>query len=312
MNVTFKIFRFDPSKDGEPYYKNYMLDIDKGTTILDCLNEIKWHQDGSLTYRRSCRSAVCGTCAVTVNHHARLACKTQVVDIISIYNTKEILIEPLKNHEVIRDLVVNKDMFWDGLKKMKPWLLPEEKSVFKKPHKMLPEQVAELEKSIDCIMCGICNATCDIVAVNPKYIGPCALTKAYRFIEDNRDTCKIERLKIVNKNGLWDCTHSYGCVERCPKKVEPAHAISCLRAIVLEQKVGFNPGTRHAEIFTKGIKWYGKPHEVLLLAFTRLLATILVLPLGIKLFIHGKFPEMFPKKIKKHKDIKEIYKAYNQ
>lgn len=309
MKATFKVFRFDPSQDKEPWYKSYPLDVDKGTTVLDGLNLIKWRQDGTLAYRRSCRSAICGICAVRINKRERLACKTQVIDILSKDNAKEILIEPLQNLEVIKDLVVNRDKFWDGVKKIKPWLLPEEGSGFKKPHRMLPEQVEELEKTTDCIMCGICDSTCDMMAVNPDFIGPCALTKAYRFIEDPRDTVKAERLAIASKNGLWHCAHSYGCVERCPKNVEPAHAIACLRAVALEQKSGSSPGIRHAEVFTKSMKRYGQPHEVLLLAFTRLLASIKDLPMGLKFFIHGKFPEIFPKKIKNHKDMEKIYRA---
>ncbi len=115
MNITFKIFRFDPCQDKKSYYKNYTLDLVKGTTVLDCLNEIKGYLDGTLTYRRVCRSAVCGSCAVSINRHEKLACKTQVLDVVSKYNTKEILIEPLKNHEVIKDLVVNRDKFWRGV-----------------------------------------------------------------------------------------------------------------------------------------------------------------------------------------------------
>ena len=120
--TTFRIKRYIPEKNTEPYFQDFNLEVSSGVTLLDCMNEIKWTQDGSLTYRMSCRSAICGSCAVKVNGHAALACQKQVEDLVDGENL--VVLEPLGNMETIKDLVTDFQPFWDKINKVKPYLQP--------------------------------------------------------------------------------------------------------------------------------------------------------------------------------------------
>ena len=124
--ITFKIKRYNPEKQAEPYFEEFQLDVQDDLTLLDCMNEIKWTLDGSLTYRMSCRSAICGSCAVKANGHAILACQRQVRHLVKDDDT--IVLEPLGNMKPIKDLAVDFKPFWDKIDKVKPYLQPEKKA----------------------------------------------------------------------------------------------------------------------------------------------------------------------------------------
>lgn len=226
MEYIFKIFRFDPARDKKHYFKEYKVELQKGQTILDGLNEIKWYQDGTLTYRRSCRSAICGSCAILINGKNRLACNTQA----EIFGKKKITLEPLPIFPSIKDLVVEIHPFFEKLEKAKPYLItktppPEKERV------QSPKDRKKFDSFINCILCAACTSSCPTSWTNKEYLGPAAFNKAYRFVTDSRDEGREEHLRAVNGEGcgIWRCHAILNCFEACPKKIDLTHSIGKMK-----------------------------------------------------------------------------------
>jgi succinate dehydrogenase / fumarate reductase iron-sulfur subunit len=235
MQVTFKIFRLNPEKDALPHYQTFELDAPKGATVLDGLREIKDHHDGSLTYRRSCRSAICGSCAVCVNGHSMLACKTQISDVM---DGGVVTVEPLRYQKIVKDLVVDRSPFWENYARVKPWVVPDSTNLPEKENLISPQEVAAIGGAEICIQCGVCYSSCPIVLTDPGYLGPAALLAAYRYIADSRDTIRGERLRIVSRSeGVWRCHTVFNCLESCPKGLDPTWAIGQLKMIIVREKL---------------------------------------------------------------------------
>jgi len=234
--------RIARSRDGGKitHYDLYKIDVMNGMTILDALFQIQDRMDPSLSFRYSCRGAVCGSCSMLINKEPRLACRTQLNDIRK-ENMKlkafpaltetpkgwnpeeEILIEPLPNMPILKDLVVDMSKFYDSLTSMELWVDP---IIGDEPHLQSIEERKRIERYVNCILCAICYGSCPINAVNPEYIGPAALAKAFRFSEDSRvpnSTRYIEAAKVVN--GAPQCDLIMNCVKSCPKGVRPGGAI---------------------------------------------------------------------------------------
>ena len=167
--AIFKIKRYNPEKQPEPYFEEFELKIKPGATLLDCINEIKWTLDGSLTYRMSCRSAICGSCAVKVNGRAALACQRQAEYIEQKNNT--ILIEPLGNLKPIKDLAVDMDPFWKKVDKIKPYL-HEKAGRPEKERTQSPAQFRLIDDASTCIMCAACYSDCEVLEVDDNFLGP--------------------------------------------------------------------------------------------------------------------------------------------
>lgn len=229
---TFKILRFNPETDKKPYYKSYDVDVKPGWTVLDALNVIKWEQDGTLAYRRSCRHGICGSCAMMINGLNDLACELQ----ISRLKGGTITVDPLPGYEVYRDLVVNLDPFYEALKKIKPWLINDEPPPAKERIQS-PEEFHQMGNSIACILCSACTSSCPSFWNDPDYLGPAALLKAYRYTFDTRDKGYEERLpELDNKHGLWRCHKITNCYHSCPKDLNPTEQISKLQRKVVSEK----------------------------------------------------------------------------
>lgn len=226
MEITFKIFRFDPTQDKKPYYKTYKVDYKEGWTVLDYLNDIKWNQDGSLSYRKSCRSAICGSCAMLINGINRLACKTQVKALKS----KRITVEPLPHFSLIKDLAVDFDPLFEKLEKIKPYLIAKD-SPPEKERPQTPAQRKSLDDPINCILCGGCTTACPTTWTNKNYLGPASFNKAYRFIADSRDQGTEEHLESVSDEGtgIWRCHTITNCFDACPKNIDLTSGISELK-----------------------------------------------------------------------------------
>ncbi|HJO57149.1 MAG TPA: 2Fe-2S iron-sulfur cluster-binding protein, partial [Nitrospinaceae bacterium] len=160
--ATFRIKRYNPEKQPESYYEEFQLDIKPGMTLLDCMNEIKWTLDGSFTYRMSCRSAICGSCAVKANGHSLLACQRQGAHLVK--DDETIVLEPLGNMKPIKDLAVDFKPFWDKVDKVNPYLQPDKKAP-KEERKQSPEQFRLIDDSSTCIMCGACYSDCNMLEV---------------------------------------------------------------------------------------------------------------------------------------------------
>lgn len=188
----------------------------KSTTLLQALYHIKNHEDNSLTFSSNCRSGICGTCAIRVNGKEVLACATMCGD--------EDLLEPLRYHEVQRDLKVNKQKARESLKTSMAWL-QESKEV-----EIEEKQVALTEKQSDCILCDSCYSACPVLEVNPNFIGPFALTRVYRYTADPRESDIKTPIDAIQTNGVWDCTLCGECTTVCPQGIDPKMDITMLRA----------------------------------------------------------------------------------
>lgn len=244
--MTFLVFR-QKDRDAKPYYDRFKVPIKKGMTVLDALFYIQNHLDSTLAFRYACRGAICGSCAMTIDKFPQLACRTQVLEIksakkppkipalvfgdVTDWNEEEeILIEPLPNMAVLKDLVVDMDSFWEFYKKVQPYFTRAWKDTAPESTQQ-PEQAKKIESLIYCILCGICW-TCPVTAKNPHYIGPAALAKAYRFLADSRvnEKHKKEILEVVSQeDGVPACEEHYVCNRLCPKNVRPGTAIRSIR-----------------------------------------------------------------------------------
>jgi len=231
-NVLIEIQRFNPETDKAPYMQTYEVseEILKGMTIFDALAYIKDKMDATLTYRAFCRSAICGSCAMKINERAKLACKEQIL--FHVRNNK-VVIKPLENAKIIRDLAVDVDEALEKLKKLKPWLEEDPKKVpdsTKSESLVLPEEFAHYDHMTDCILCMSCYGSCSAESADSNYAGPFQFTKALRFIKDSRDGVDIdERVQLCIDNGLWDCVQCQMCLAACPKGITPADDIQELR-----------------------------------------------------------------------------------
>lgn len=229
--VTFEIFRYDPDKDKEPYYKTYDVELRRpGYLMLDALNQIKWELDPTLTYRRSCREGVCGSDGINVNGVNMLSCMTKVEDL----GSDHIVIQPLPGMNVMRDLVVDVDDFFSKFITVKPYLIRKSPNPDKEIYQS-PEDRKKLDGLYECIACGCCSSSCPSYWADKKYLGPNAFLRAWRYLADSRDEGAEERLPILNdKHGVWRCHTIYNCVEACPKELNPTEAIMNIRKMLLD------------------------------------------------------------------------------
>lgn len=225
MEMIFRVWRYNPETDRAGRFQDFKVDVPKGWTVLDALNEIKWYQDGSLTYRRSCRHEICGSCAMTMNGVNGLSCSTQIEDLKS----TTITVEPLKSLPVLRDLVPDMTDFFDKLRAVKPYLITDRPFTDRERPQTIHDRKI-IDEATNCILCGSCSASCPSYWYDQKYLGPAALLKAYRFIFDSRDDGKAERIKIIDDNhGVWRCHTIFNCVECCPKNINLTEAIAELK-----------------------------------------------------------------------------------
>ncbi|MBP2029496.1 succinate dehydrogenase / fumarate reductase iron-sulfur subunit [Methanohalophilus levihalophilus] len=247
--ATLKIKRQDENR---VWHDTFNVDETPGMTVLEALFYVQEHLDGSLCFRYACRGAVCGSCAMLINRVPRLACRTQMSLVKNEVNNEdsneilvspkhaeqesEILIEPLPNLEVIRDLIVDMDLFYSLVDSIKPWVTsPEEYP--QSGNLMDPELREKIEKYTNCILCACCHGVCPVAARDKTYLSPATLAKAWRLHLDPRenDIKRQERLDFVDSDsGVWGCDLVYRCVAICPKKVPPTLGIKAMRDIISE------------------------------------------------------------------------------
>lgn len=293
MRVTLNIQKFNPEKDLTPHMEPYRLDVGRGTTVLEALMRLKSDEDGTLSFRYACRSAICGSCAMEINGSPKLACETQLRPELERHG--EIVVRPLPNHAVVKDLVVEMKDFWKKINEIKPWLEPLP------PEQVDSEKMKEAYKIFDnvdaCILCAACVGACTVLEVSPGFLGPAALAKALRFVVDPREAGVEERLKLLqNDDGIWDCTRCNFCVEVCPKDVKPMEAIVRLRRQSIEAGMTETMGSRHVTAFTEIVGNEGRLNEAKmpLKVVGRSLPDILrILPNGFRMFLKGKIPFPF-------------------
>ncbi len=231
--VTFTIFRYDPEKDKKPYYKDYQVEIRRpGMMVLDGLNQIRWEQDGTLAFRRSCREGVCGSDGLNINGVNMLSCITHIEDL-----EPPIVIQPLPSLPVIKDLIVDFTDFFKKYYIVKPYLITRTPPPTDRERLQSPEDRKKLDGLYECILCACCSTSCPSFWADPEYLGPAALLKAWRFIADSRDEGADERLEIVNdRHGVWRCHTILNCIEACPKQLNPTQAIAELKKTIINKK----------------------------------------------------------------------------
>jgi len=261
MNVNLKVKRFDPSDASKnTWWQEYQIDIHQDSTVLDALIHIREYEDTSLALRCACRASICGSCGMKVNGSAKLVCKTRVIEIAP--DSEQIIVEPMGNHPVIKDLVVSLDTFFNQIKRVKPYLQPDHIPQTGE-YIASNESMENLLTAMNCIMCGCCVSDCTVLEVDDNFIGPAALAKAWRFVDDPRDSQRIDRLKELNDEdgGFWDCTRCMQCVEVCPKGVAPMERIMELREMALDNGLNNTYGAKHASAVSNHIEHSGRIDE---------------------------------------------------
>jgi len=230
---TFKILRSDRKRpDERPRFQTYRVKVIPGLTVLAVLMRIRDEIDGTLSFRSSCRSAVCGSCAMVINGRIDLACRTQAAS----FGTNTIILEPLPNMEVIKDLVVDMTPFWRMYKKVKPYLIRQTADP-EKEIEQSEEERSRIDQFVNCILCACCYGACPVIARDPQYLGPAAMAKLERFILDSRDERPEDFLDTVNdEKGVWGCDTVLRCIEACPKDVRPTDSIVNLRKTLVKKK----------------------------------------------------------------------------
>ncbi|MGI8579720.1 MAG: succinate dehydrogenase/fumarate reductase iron-sulfur subunit [Solirubrobacteraceae bacterium] len=267
---TLKLRRFDPESGEAAFWENFTVDLEPHRSVLEGILQAKAETDGSIGIRCSCRAAICGSGGVLINGRSGLACHTHLEAAAKRgHNGTEITVEPMGNMPVIKDLIVDMDaVHWKKIQRVTPWLInktpvPEREYIV--PH----QNMVDVTQSMACIQCGACVSSCLSMEVDPEFVGPAALAKAYRFVGDPRDAEHEERLKDLaeDPHGIYDCTHCFSCIDACPKGVAPMNQIMRLRRIAgsdfeIEDR---NNGFRHERAFVHNIEKNGLLHEADLL-----------------------------------------------
>ena len=319
MDVTIRVRRYDPEAENpQPYWQEFPVSLEENATVLDALIKIREEVDGTLSMRCSCRSSICGSCAMRINGHAALACKTQAANALT--EDGAIVVEPAGVMPVVKDLVVDFKLFWDKIMEVEPYLQPQG-AVPEEEYIASNESMLHLSGVTACIMCGACVSDCTVLEVDPTFLGPAALAKAYRFTADPRDgdangVSKGRLEKLSKATGMWDCTRCSECVTVCPKGVAPMDRIMALRDQAMEAGFKNNNGARHAEAFTELVGHSGRLNESLLpvktVGVTNIPGLMSFLPVGLRALTHGKMPPLVHKNIDNVGHVRRLVKKLEE
>lgn len=229
MKATITIRRYQPEKREDPYYEDFEVEVEPTDRVLDALNHIMWHIDGTLAMRRSCQHGICGSDAMRINGQNRLACKTLMEEV-----GDEVTVEPLMGFEVLKDLVVDFDDFFEKIRSVKAFQIadstpPDEERV------QSPAEYERYEETSKCIMCGACTGSCPSFWPNQDFVGPAAVVQAHRFLFDSRDEGNAERLReLDHRDGAWACRTVFNCTRACPVDIEVTKAIGEVKQAIVQ------------------------------------------------------------------------------
>ena len=233
FEVTLRIERYNPEVDDAPHFEDYRVTVHGTDRVLDALHQIKWDQDGSLSFRRSCAHGVCGSDAMRINGKNRLACKTLVKDVNP---GKPITVEPIKGLPVEKDLIVDMEPFFQAYRDVMPFLV----TTGNEPTRERLQSQEDRERFDDttkCILCAACTTSCPVFWNDGQYFGPQAIVGAHRFIFDSRDDGAAQRLEILNdKEGGWRCRTTFNCTDACPRGIQVTKAIQEVKRALLTNK----------------------------------------------------------------------------
>ncbi len=233
MQVTLKIFRYNPEKDKKPYFGKYTLEADPTDRILDLLERIKGEEDGTLSFRRSCAHGVCGSDAIRVNGVNRLACKVLVQDV----NSNKITLEPVLGLPIIKDLIVDMEPFFEHYRSVIPYFVNDEPPPGQE-RLQSPEDRERFDDTTKCILCAACTTSCPSFWSNEHYVGPSAIVNAHRFIFDSRDKAASERLRILNDQfGVYRCHTIFNCTDACPREIQITQAIGEVKKAIATRRL---------------------------------------------------------------------------
>jgi succinate dehydrogenase / fumarate reductase iron-sulfur subunit len=328
---TIRLRRYDPQSPSGPYWEEHTVELEPHRSVLEAILQARDRFDGSIGIRCSCRQAICGSCGVRVNGEPALACHTHLDAARDAAAGDGVIeIEPMGNMPVLKDLIVDMDaVHWKKIQRVTPWLIAKQ-PVPEREYLVPRESMVDVTQTMACIQCGACVSDCLAMEVDPGFIGPAALAKAYRFVGDPRDDEHFERLNDLaqDPHGLYDCTHCFKCVEACPKDVNPMGQIMRLRRAATSDYhiVDHNNGERHEQAFASLVKengllweaellprsyggnsWFGKFHPA---AARELLSS---LPAILKALARGKVKPL--EAIKPHRipreDLKSVQRIYD-
>lgn len=233
MQVTLKVFRFNPEQDKKPYFAAYEVEADPTDRVLDVLEYIKGNIDGTLSFRRSCAHGVCGSDAMRINGRNYLACKVLVQDL----GTSTITVEPILGLSVIKDMIVDMEPFFEHFRSVLPYFINDDPEPAKE-RLQSPEERSRFDDTTKCILCAACTTSCPSFWANEQYVGPAAIVNAHRFIFDSRDQGAAERLQILNNQfGVYRCHTIFNCTVACPREIEITKAIGEVKKAIATGRV---------------------------------------------------------------------------
>ena len=233
MQVALRIARYDPSVDQRPHWADYQAEVEDRARVLDALHYVKWYVDGTLALRRSCGHGVCGSDAMLINGHNRLACQVLCRDL-----AQPISVEPIRGLPVEKDLIVDMEPFFAGYRAVMPWLVPSDEGGGDRERPQSPAERARFDDTTKCILCAACTTSCPIFWSDRQYVGPAAIVNAHRFIFDSRDGAAAERLDILSaRRGAFRCRTTFNCTDACPRHIKVTEAIQEVKRAILYKKL---------------------------------------------------------------------------
>jgi succinate dehydrogenase / fumarate reductase iron-sulfur subunit len=233
MPITVRIKRYNPEVREDPWWDEFELEMEPSDRVLDALHEVKWHHDGTLALRRSCAHGICGSDAMLINGKNDLACKVLVKEV-----APKVTVEPIRGLQPLKDLIVDMEPFFEGYKKMLPYLINDEGRPDRE-RLQSPEERERFDDTTKCILCAACTTSCPIFWGDEGYVGPAAIVNAHRFIFDSRDEGARRRLEILGeKSGVFRCRTTFNCTEACPRGIKVTQAIQEVKRAIMFDRLG--------------------------------------------------------------------------
>ena len=222
--IEIEVLRYNPETDAEPHQQVFQVPFTDDMSVLQGAQYIKDNFDGSLTFRWSCRMAICGSCGMMINGIPKLSCETFIRD----YYPNRITVEALAHFPIEKDLVSDLSGFIEKLESVQPYIIPKEpRSIEQGEYLQTPKQVADYMQFTSCINCLLCYAACPQVGLTPDFIGPAAIALAHRYNMDSRDGGQAQRMQLLaSVDGVFNCSAVGYCSEVCPKHVDPGNAVN--------------------------------------------------------------------------------------